>query len=155
MANRLEHNDDDELSEILRRAVRKEGRDNVDLHQRLLAAADELGISHQAVAEAESEYRQESTRQHDIALYTKETRGAFRYHLGIYAIINVFMVALNLMTFHDDHEIWFPYVLLSWGIGLAVHAFIALRKTDWDDEEFQKWRRERAEEQALPPSAQM
>ncbi len=135
------------MSEILRLALHKEGKTAPDQRQRLLAVADELGISHEAVAQAEVEVSAErASRQHSPALYTKEQRSALRIHAGTYAIVNVFMVGINLMTFGDDHEIWFPYVLLSWGLGLAIHAFVSMRKADWDDEEFQKWRRKRAEQ---------
>ena len=56
------------------------------------------------------------------------------------------------MTFGDDHEIWFPYVLLSWGVVLAIHAFVVGRKPDWNDEEFQKLRRKRSEQALDDPS---
>jgi len=146
MRNRVEQHDDDELSEILKLALRKESATTADLRQRLLAAADELGIGHESVAQAEAEYRQEASRKQELALYKKESRNSLRLHFGIYAIINASMVGLNLMTLLEDKTIWFPYVLLAWGMGLAIHAFITLREIDWDDEEFQKWRVKRAEE---------
>jgi len=145
MANRLEQYDDDEMSEILRLAVHKQGDSTVDLRNRLLAAADELGISHEALAEAETEYRLESSRKKELQLYVKETRSELRVHLGIYVITNIFLMFINLMTLKEDKEYWFPYALLGWGIAVGIHAFVALRKVDWDDEEFQKWRRKREE----------
>ena len=149
MANRLEQYDDDEMSEILRRALHKQGTETVELRNRLMAVADELGISREAVAEAELEYRQETSRKQELAIYAKESRKAFNFHAAVLGIVNLFMVGLNLMTYGEDREIWFPYVLLSWGIGLAIHAFLSLRKVDWDDEEFQKWRQKRAEQREL------
>jgi len=149
MPKHVEQYDDDEMSEILKRAVRLQGSQTTDLRQRLLATADELGISHDAVAQAEVEYRQESQQRNELALYTKESRNALRIHFGVYMIVNAFMIGLNLMTFHEDREIWFPYVLLSWGVGLGIHAFVAMRKIDWDDEEFQKWRRERTSQRQV------
>jgi hypothetical protein len=142
MAERFEHSEDDEMTEILRRAVRKEGGSG-DLRARLHAAADELGISHAAVAEAEAEYRMEAGRKRQLAIYNKERRRGIKNHLITYAAVNLGMIGVNAMTFPEDHEIWFPYILLLWGIALGIHAFIAVQKADWDDEEFQKWRAER------------
>jgi len=146
MTNQVQQYDDDELSEILRLAVRKQESASGDLRRRLLDVADELGISHEAIAEAEAEYRQKVSRQNELALYKKENRNGFRIHSGVYVIVNIFLVGLNLITWQEDKEIWFPYGLLGWGIGLAIHAFVTLRKVDWQDEEFQKWRRKRATE---------
>jgi hypothetical protein len=137
---RQEHRfDDDELSEILRLAVRKQETSNDDLRKRLFDVADELGISHTAVAEAEKEYRQESMRKRELALYRKESLNAVKIHGGIFVIVNIAFFALNLMTMDKD-GFWFQYVTLMWGIGLAIHAMVGLRKVDWDDEEFRKWR---------------
>ena len=143
MANRLEQHDDDDLSEILKIALRKDAGSNADLRQRLSAVADELGISPQAVAEAEIEYRKNSEKKRELALFDKERRQALNIHAVTYVVVNIAMAGLNLMTFHEDHEIWFPYILLMWGIGMAIHAFVATMKVDWDNEEFQKWRQKR------------
>jgi hypothetical protein len=145
MARLEQQFDDDELSEILRLAVRKQEATTDDLRKRLLAVADELGISHSAVEEAEKEYRLKAYRRNELELYRKETVNSFKVHLGIYGIINFFLLGINLMSYQKDKEIWFPYVILGWGIAIAIHAMVALRKPDWDDEEFQKWRQKREE----------
>jgi len=145
MARQEQQFDDDELSEILRLAIRKQESTTGDLQKRLLEVADELGISHSAIAEAEREYRRTAMRKQEMALYRNESLKSLKVHGGTFAIINLAMAGLNLMTFHEDHEIWFPYILLMWGIGLAIHAMISLRSVDWDDEEFQKWRLKRDE----------
>lgn len=136
--------EDDEMSEILRLAIRKQEGSTGDLQQRLLDAADELGIPHSTIVEAEKEYRLSEFRRKEMAQYRKENRNGLRIHLGVYAIINVFLVLINLITLQEDKEIWFPYAILGWGIGVAIHAFVACRTVDWDDEEFQKWRAKRS-----------
>jgi len=146
MRKQVEQFDDDEMSEILRLAIRKQDSTTSDLRQRLLSVADELGISHEAIVKAEVEYRQESAKRKELGIYLKEVRNALRIHLGVYVIVNVAMAALNLLTWHEDHEIWFPYIILMWGIGVAIHWFVSQRKVDWDDEEFQKWRIKREDE---------
>ena len=72
MLKQVEEYDDDEMSEILRLALHKQGGGAPDQRQRLLAVADELGISHDAVAQAEVEYRQKASRQQRTgALYKR------------------------------------------------------------------------------------
>ena len=144
MRTRVEEHDDDGMSEILSRALRKEAEQRGLKLENLLAAADEMGISHEAIKEAELEYRVESERKRELNLYRATARRGFRAHFASYIIVNAFLIGINLMTYSEDHEIWFPYCLLGWGIGVAFHAMGALKRPDWDDPEFQKWRRARA-----------
>ena len=133
------------MAEILRLAIQKQGAENRDLRQRLLAVGGELGLSPEAIAEAELEYRVAAARKKELALYDKDRRGALRIHFGVYMIVNAAFVGLNILTYQEDRQIWAPAMYLLWGIGLAIHALVSTRKFDWDDEEFQKWRVERAE----------
>jgi len=143
MRNREEQHEDDELSTILKLAIQKEDSFTGDLHQRIAAIAHEMGISPEAVEKAETEYRQKSSRDQELALYIKEKRDGLNLHSGIFFLGSLFFMGFNLMTWGHDKKIWFPYFLLMWGFGLAVHAFIALRKIDWDNDKFQTWRRKR------------
>ena|SRR5579864_4318670 len=45
----------------------------------------------------------------------------FYTHAGVYVCVNIFLLALNLLT--SPHVLWFYWPLLGWGIGLALHAF--------------------------------
>jgi hypothetical protein len=42
--------------------------------------------------------------------------------LGLYVVINLGLFLLNILTTPDD--LWFYWVLLAWGIGLAAHAVV-------------------------------
>ncbi len=139
MRETFHEDEDDAMMEILRRAVNKSDTSSQGLQQRLFAAADEMGISRDAVLAAEYEYRRDQVLQDKLRQYDAERRKGFQIHLVSYASVNVFMAALNVMTYHEDNEIWFPYILLSWGIGIAIHAFLSLRKADPNDIEFKKW----------------
>ena len=44
----------------------------------------------------------------------------FYTHVSIFVLVNVFLLALNLLT-SPDH-LWFYWPLLGWGIGLGAHA---------------------------------
>jgi len=49
----------------------------------------------------------------------EELKG-FYIHLGIFIVIQVVLLAINLLT--SPGSLWFLYPLMGWGIGLASHA---------------------------------
>jgi len=49
-----------------------------------------------------------------------ESLKGFYTHFGIYIIVNIFLVVLNLIS--SPNDLWFIWVLLGWGIGVAAHA---------------------------------
>jgi len=139
MRTKHEHDDEDPAVEILRRALAQSESAGDSLHQRLSAAAEELGISPEALRSAEASYRRDKRRSDLLARFRKENKQALHLHAMIYVIVNACLVGLNLLTWHEDRQIWFPYALLGWGIGLLIHAAVAFRRADWDSEEFQDW----------------
>ena len=46
----------------------------------------------------------------------------FYIHLGIYAIINLFLIVLNLIT--SPAYFWAIWPLLGWGVGVGAHAVV-------------------------------
>ncbi|UCD03174.1 MAG: 2TM domain-containing protein [Candidatus Aenigmatarchaeota archaeon] len=46
-------------------------------------------------------------------------RVEFRDHLVIFVIINAFLIAINL--WFSPFFLWFPFILVFWGLGLAFH----------------------------------
>lgn len=48
----------------------------------------------------------------------------FRHHATAYALVMALLVALNVVT---GGPYWVIWVAAGWGIGLALHAFFALR----------------------------
>lgn len=48
----------------------------------------------------------------------KELKG-FYAHLSTYIVINIFLIALNLLSYSGKY--WFYYPLLGWGAGLFWH----------------------------------
>ncbi|MEM1756940.1 MAG: 2TM domain-containing protein [Candidatus Bathyarchaeia archaeon] len=49
----------------------------------------------------------------------EEAKRGFMAHLAAYIIMNIFLIFINLLT--SPHRLWFYWVLLAWGIGLAFH----------------------------------
>jgi hypothetical protein len=70
-----------------------------------------------------------------------EALKGFYIHLGVYLIVNVFLFLLNIIT--APEELWFYWVLLGWGIGLAAHAFTVfgtdrLLGSDWEEKKIRE-----------------
>ena len=53
----------------------------------------------------------------------------FYTHLSTFIVVNLFLLAVNLLT--DRHSLWFYWVLLGWGIGLAAHAIQVYAGGTW------------------------
>jgi len=49
----------------------------------------------------------------------EELRG-FYGHLSVYVLVNVFLFILNMLF--SPGSLWFYWVTIFWGIGLAIHA---------------------------------
>jgi len=54
------------------------------------------------------------------AAWRVEARLAFYRHALIYVVVNLLLAGINLLK-NPDH-LWFPWVILGWGIGLFAHG---------------------------------
>ena len=59
--------------------------------------------------------------------YDERPLRGFLIHLGIYVLVVVGLVALNLFT--NPAKLWSLWVLAGWGIGVAAHDLVLLLKT--------------------------
>ena len=60
----------------------------------------------------------------------------FYIDIGLYVVINLGLFLLNILTTPDD--LWFYWVMLAWGIGLAAHAifvygFSSVLGDEWEE----------------------
>lgn len=113
-----------EVRAILDRALRHES-DGLT-HDDLLAAAREAGISSDAVEKAALELdglrEQEQARERILV----RRRAAFFSHLWAFIGVQLFLVALNLLS--SPGYLWFVFPLLGWGLGLFFSALHGLSK---------------------------
>lgn len=49
----------------------------------------------------------------------EEEKTAFLVHLVVYILVNIMLIAINLI--YTPETIWFLYPLIGWGIGITVH----------------------------------
>jgi hypothetical protein len=47
-------------------------------------------------------------------------RIGFYIHLAAFVVVNVLLVAINLLA--SPEHLWFPWPLLGWGLGILLHA---------------------------------
>jgi 2TM domain len=69
------------------------------------------------------------------------TRG-FLIHLGVYVLVVGLLAALNL--YRNPDNLWFIWVLLGWGIGVAAHGLAILLQRSGRREEMFTDRRKRS-----------
>jgi len=55
----------------------------------------------------------------------EELRRGFFVHLAAYVIVNLLLIAVNLIYY--PKVIWFLYPLIGWGIGILMHYLFAVR----------------------------
>lgn len=132
--------EESDIQEILTIAVRSDASRRAG-REALLMSARELGISEEALAEAELEYLREKAAREELQEFRAYRRRSVLEHLGSYVIVNGFLVILNLLNWHG--HLWAIYPILGWGVGLAFHLTECLGKGDSFDREFARWKRRR------------
>ena len=132
---------DGEMQEILKRAAAIDGNRDYSRHV-LEQTATELGISREAVEQAEAEYSLHRASQAELEAFRAHRRSNFFQHLATYVVINLFMVGIWWMA--GARYPWFIWVILGWGIGVATNAISAFSKGGAEfDREFEQWRQNR------------
>jgi len=136
--------DSDPVEEILNIALENQGGGpDMAMRQRLLTSAAELGISEDAALAAQKQWLEQRKQLAEQQEYRAHVTRSLYTHLGIYAVVNVFLVLMNMLTDHGKID-WAVWPLLGWGIGVGVHlvaALVQLKNPGGD--EFEQWRKER------------
>lgn len=85
-----------------------------------------------------------TTDPHKIAKKRVEEKKGFYYHLITFALVNLFLFILNMLTSPGFY--WFLIPLMGWGIGLIIHYFTVfgiLGKGPFDE----KWKAKEIEKE--------
>jgi len=134
--------EEEEAEQILRLAASLTSTAGAMSRERLLATAEELGISPEAVAMAEQQLAQQKTTQADRIEFDRIRRRDFYGHLLSYVLFNAFLIAVNLMT--SPGYFWAAWPILGWGLGLAfLVAETFFKNSEAYQEEFEKWQKKR------------
>jgi len=126
----------EDVDAILRIALQREHGSTDELRERLVRSADELGISPEALARAEEEYRIASK----IDNFMQAKKAGFQAHLVSYVSVNVLLNVIWFLTSRNGNMMYWPgIVLAAWGIGIASHYFFRNQRPAVTDKHFQKW----------------
>jgi hypothetical protein len=95
----------------------------------------------------------EEYKRAERELMLAESRRAWTIHATIYAAVNTGLTLLNvlLVVFTDATFFWFPFPLVCWGIGVAMHHRYGVRFAEREIEARQREVAQRAEQ--LRPAA--
>jgi hypothetical protein len=109
---------DEEAREILRRAMESEqaAAEGLD-HQDLIDAAEEVGISPDAMRRAADELRVESEASRELDARRRGKQRRWFGSLGTFAVVNGFLYLLDALTPGGP---WFYWPLLIWGMVVAL-----------------------------------
>lgn len=142
---------DEDIEAILRLAVQQTGTESESLRTRLMATAEEIGLTPEQVAAAEEAYRQKVKGERTLAereenerqlwkQFRRSQRGDLISHVGSYLAVNAFLVAIDLMG--GDGLNWAYWPMMGWGIAIAIHLFSFVAGESSDNvQEFEKWKR--------------
>lgn len=67
---------------------------------------------------------------------------SFYINFSIYIIVNIFLALVNLIT--SPGRLWFIWVVLGWGIGIAFQAYSVFGKNkllgaDWEEKKIKEY----------------
>lgn len=141
MEEQLQSLTEQDVDEILKIAVNKSSVSDDVLRERLALSANELGISPEALEEAQREYAlkkkeilAERAREELIRQYNESGRKGLVQHVMIYAIVCGSLLVMNLVR--SPGELWSIFPIMGWGIGVMSHAigWLTSRKNPTEEE---------------------
>ncbi|MFW5697227.1 MAG: hypothetical protein ACOCX1_01555 [Fimbriimonadaceae bacterium] len=148
LRERFEHIESDEdVEEILKLAIRKDAPlgGGVSLRERLDAAANELGISDEALAAAEAEYRSGKNEEKLREEYQKARKSKAKSEsLGLLSPILIVLAidffTSNMVLGRLSWSLLVAGILVAVGLGKLVPVML---NPEGSDEEFDEWLRKR------------
>ncbi len=118
---------EEEAQEILRRAARAPLDEYTS--EELVRSAAELGISSEALARAEAEFREDRLREE----FEHSLKAGVRNEVLTFGAVMTLLIFLNLTT--SRQHLWFIYPLLFWGLSVLSTV---LRSRDRRGERYKK-----------------
>lgn len=130
----------EDIQQILNLAIARQSSSGEFSREQLLEIASELGISTQTLREAEQEWLVKQGDQQQRKNFNLYRRSQLQQRFAKYLIVNCFLVGLNFIS--AGVLSWSLYILLFWGLGLALNAWNTFQLQGEEYEQaFQRWNR--------------
>jgi len=133
--------DEEQVAQILHHALsqRNSTPQKLSLEQ-ISEIAAELGVSRADFLVAEQQWRSQELQNTELARFDTFKQRKFRDGVLKYAIVNGFLVTIDL--FSSGHLTWAAYPLMFWGLGIALDAWATYQKNSSEyAKQFGKWQR--------------
>jgi hypothetical protein len=138
----------EDAQQILQIAIARHTEEGELTRVQLYEIAAELNISVADMQAAEQEWLTTRGELAERQRFIQFRQSKFQRRLARYAIVNVFLIALNLLT--TPGALWAIYITLFWGIGVALDAWKTYRTNDLEFEEaFANWQQRQQIKQSV------
>ncbi len=138
----------EDIQQILQIAIARQAYEGEFSREQLLEIAAELEISPECLQVAEREWLAQQADLQKRQDFNTYRRGKLQKRFGNYAIVNSFLVLLNLVNAGELS--WSLYILLFWGLGLGLNTWNTYQsKGEEYERAFQKWHRQHQLKQSL------
>lgn len=128
----------EDIQQILQLAIANLHTEDELSRQQLWEIAAELDISNAIIQSAERDWLERKAIDHQRHAFDLHRRQKFQQKLTKYAIVNTFFVSVNLIAVGT--LTWSIYILLFWGLGVALNGWKAYQSQGEDYEKaFQRW----------------
>jgi 2TM domain len=142
----------DDIQQILHLALTKQSA-NGDLefsHQQLVEIAEEMNIGLDTLQSAKKEWLTSQSSNQQRGEFDRHRQQKFKKGLGNYAIVNFFLVGINVFALGGPGFLWSLYILGFWGMGVALRGWNSYHLTGEDyNQQFQKWNSSRKIRQSV------
>ncbi|AFY74847.1 hypothetical protein Syn7502_02922 [Synechococcus sp. PCC 7502] len=133
--------DEEQVSQILRHALSSRSSNPQKLsREQVEEIATELGVSREEFLAAEQKWRSQELQNTEFTKFDTYKQRKFRDGFLKYAIVNSFLLGINL--FSSGSITWAVYPLMFWGLGVVLDAWATYQKDSSEyAKQFAKWQR--------------
>ncbi len=128
----------EDIQQILHLAIARQGDREELSREQLWEIADELDLDRNTLQAAERDWLQGKVVQQKRQAFNLYRRNKLKQKITKYLIVNTFLVSLNIVA--AGTLTWSLYILLFWGLGLALSAWKTFQSEGEEYERaFQRW----------------
>lgn len=128
----------EDLQQILYLAIARQGNQEELSREQLWEIADELDIDKNTLQAAERDWFQGKVVHQKRQAFDVYRRNRLKQKITKYLIVNTFLVSLNIVAVGT--MTWSLYILLFWGLGVALNAWKTFQSQGEEYERaFQRW----------------